>query len=377
LTTFPLSGLTVLDLTRLLPGAFATLMLAELGAEVIKIEDPRGGDPMRHLPPLLDGRGIYDLLLNRGKKSVVLDLKDRAARPAFEKLLARADVVLESFRPGTAKRLAVSAADIRARHPRIIHCAITGYGQTGPYAERPGHDLNYVSVSGFLATDRTDVTTLPRMFIADVGGGAMSAVVGILAALVGRERGGTGASLDISMHEAALYWLMVPAARELVEGGAQATDELPTFGRHACYNVYRTRDGEHVALGALEPKFWQAFTAAVGRPDLAARHLSDQADQQALLDEVRGLFAGRTREEWLALLGDHDLCLTPVNQPRDAFVDPHITARGTVIDAPGLRAIRPPFASRVADLSPAPALGADTAEILLGLPAGAATEGSD
>jgi crotonobetainyl-CoA:carnitine CoA-transferase CaiB-like acyl-CoA transferase len=377
LTTFPLSGLTVLDLTRLLPGAFATLMLAELGADVIKIEDPRGGDPMRHLPPLLDGRGIYDLLLNRGKKSVVLDLKDRAARPAFEKLLARADVVLESFRPGTAKRLAVSAADIRARHPRIIHCAITGYGQTGPYAERPGHDLNYVSVSGFLATDRTDVTTLPRMFIADVGGGAMSAVVGILAALVGRERGGTGASLDISMHEAALYWLMVPAARELVEGGAQATDELPTFGRHACYNVYRTRDGEHVALGALEPKFWQAFTAAVGRPDLAARHLSDQADQQALLDEVRGLFAGRTREEWLALLGDHDLCLTPVNQPRDAFVDPHITARGTVIDAPGLRAIRPPFASRVADLSPAPALGADTAEILLGLPAGAATEGSD
>jgi crotonobetainyl-CoA:carnitine CoA-transferase CaiB-like acyl-CoA transferase len=178
------------------------------------------------------------------------------------------------------------------------------------------------------------------------------------------------------MHEAALYWLMVPAARELVEGGAQATDELPTFGRHACYNVYRTRDGEHVALGALEPKFWQAFTAAVGRPDLAARHLTDQADQQALLDEVRGIFAGRTREEWLALLGDHDLCLTPVNQPRDAFVDPHVTARGTVIHAPGLRAIRPPFASHVADLSPAPALGAHTAEILQGLPAGAATEGS-
>jgi crotonobetainyl-CoA:carnitine CoA-transferase CaiB-like acyl-CoA transferase len=374
--SLPLTGIRVLDLTRLLPGAFATLMLAELGAEVIKIEDPRGGDPMRHLPPLLDGRGIYDLLLNRGKKSLVLDLKDRATRPAFEKLLARADVVLESFRPGTAKRLAVSAADIRARHPRIIHCAITGYGQTGPYAERPGHDLNYVSVSGFLATDRTDVTTLPRMFIADVGGGAMSAVVGILAALVGRERGGTGASLDISMHEAALYWLMVPAARELVEGGADATDELPTFGRHACYNVYRTRDGEHVALGALEPKFWQAFTAAVGRPDLASRHLTDEADQQALLDEVRGIFAGRTREEWLALLGDHDLCLTPVNQPREAFVDPHVTARGTVIDAPGLRAIRPPFASRVADLSPAPALGAHTAEILQGLPAGAATEGS-
>lgn len=339
-------------------------MLAELGAEVIKVEDPRGGDPMRHLPPLVGGRGIYDLLLNRGKKSVVLDLKDPSARPAFDRLLEQADVVLESFRPGTAKRLGVSAADIRARHPRIVHCAITGYGQTGPYAERPGHDLNYVSVSGFLAADRGDVTSLPRMFIADVGGGAMSAVVGILAALLGRERGGTGASLDISMHEAALYWLMVPAARELVEGGAEATDELPTFGRHACYNVYRTRDGEHVALGALEPKFWRAFTTAVGRPDLAARHLTDEEDQRALLDEVRGIFAGRTRDEWLALLGDHDLCLTPVNQPRGAFADPHVTARGTVIDAPGLRAIRPPFASRVADLSPAPALGAHTAEVI-------------
>src|SRR5262245_17376492 len=158
-------------------------MLAELGAEVIKVEDPRGGDPMRHLPPLVGGRGIYDLLLNRGKKSVVLDLKDQTARPAFDRLLARADVVLESFRPGTAKRLGVSAADIRARYPRIVHCAITGYGQTGPYAERPGHDLNYVSVSGFLASDRPSFAEapdgkpfadLPRMFIADVGGGAMS-----------------------------------------------------------------------------------------------------------------------------------------------------------------------------------------------------------
>ena len=149
------TGIRVLDFTRLLPGAFATLMLAELGADVIKIEDPRGGDPMRHLPPLVDGRGIYDLLLNRGKKSVALDLQDPAARPAFERLLATADVVVESFRPGTAKRLGVSAADVRARHPRIVHCAITGYGQTGPYAERPGHDLELRRrCPGLLAADR-------------------------------------------------------------------------------------------------------------------------------------------------------------------------------------------------------------------------------
>lgn len=362
--SFPLQDVRVLDLSRLLPGAFATLMLAELGAEVIKIEDPRGGDPMRHLPPLVNGRGIYDLLLNRGKKSVVLDLKDPDARPVFDRLLASADIVVLSFRPGTAKRLGVSAADVRAKYPRIIHCAITGYGQTGPYAERPGHDLNYVSVSGLLAADRPEVTTLPRMFIADVGGGAMTAVIGMLAALVGRERGGEGASIDISMHDAALYWLMVPAARELVEGGDAATDELPTFGKHACYNVYRTKDGQHIALGALEPKFWLAFCAAVGRPDLSSRHLTDDADQRALLEDVRGIFAAKTRDEWLALLDSHDLCMTPVNQPREAFVDPHVVARGTVMHAPGLRAIRPPFAAGVPNLGPAPGLGADTAEVL-------------
>src|SRR5262245_28781476 len=150
--TLPLQGLTVLDLTRLLPGAFSTLMLAELGADVIKIEDPKtGGDPMRHLPPLVNGRGIYDLLLNRGKRSVAIDLREPAGQAAFDGLVARADVVVESFRPDTARRLGVASELVRARHPHIVHCSITGYGQTGPYAHRPGHDLNYVSVSGLLS----------------------------------------------------------------------------------------------------------------------------------------------------------------------------------------------------------------------------------
>jgi alpha-methylacyl-CoA racemase len=361
---FPLQGLRVLDLTRLLPGAFATLMLAELGAEVIKIEDPRGGDPMRHLPPVVNGRGIYHLLLDRGKKSVAIDLRDAAVRPAFDRLLATADVVVESFRPGAAKRLGVSAADVRARFPRMVHCSITGYGQSGPYADRPGHDLNYVAVSGLLAVDRPRPTDLPRMFIADVGGGAMSAAIGILAALVGRERGGDGASLDISMHEAMLYWVMVPAARELVDGGADAVDELPTFGRHACYNVYRTQDGEHIALGALEPKFWLAFCRAIGRDDLASRHHTGDEDQRALLDEVSAIFASKTRDEWLALLQGQDVCVTPVNHPRDALLDPHVVARGTVTSSPGTRAIRPPFVEKRIELAAAPALGADTAEIM-------------
>jgi crotonobetainyl-CoA:carnitine CoA-transferase CaiB-like acyl-CoA transferase len=360
----PLTDIRVLDLTRLLPGAFATLMLAELGAEVIKIEDPRGGDPMRHLPPLVDGRGIYDVLLNRGKKSVALDLRQPDSRASLERLLARADVVIESFRPGAARRLGVSGEEIRGRHPRLIHCAITGYGQTGPYAERPGHDLNYVAISGLLSIDRRAPGALPRMFIADVGGGAMSAVIGILAALFARERTGAGATLDISMHEASLYWAMVPAARELVDGGGAASGELPTFGDHACYNVYRTRDGEAIALGALEFKFWRAFCDGIGRPDLAERHLTTPEDQTALLEEVRAIFASRTRDEWLAHFTGHDVCLTPVNDPAAALTDPHILARGSVVQVPGLRTIRPPFLREIPDLAPAPELGAHTREIL-------------
>jgi alpha-methylacyl-CoA racemase len=365
--SFPLTGIRVLDLSRLLPGAFATLMLAELGADVIKIEAPPDGDPLRHLPPQVGGRGIYDLLLNRGKKSVALDLREPDSQPILDRLVDRADVVVESFRPRTARRFGVSGDIIRARHPRVIHCAITGYGQTGPYADLAGHDVNYVAVSGLQATERPDSTDLPRMFIADVGGGAMSAVIGILAALVGRAARGEGASLDVSMHEAALYWMMVPAARELVDGGRDAVGELPTFGRHACYNVYRTKDGELLALGALEPKFWRAFCDAIGRRDLADRQLTDGADQAALRDEIVRLFRSRTRPEWIDVFRGHDVCLTPVNRPAEALVDPHVAARGAVTTEAGLRAIRPPFVQSTPMLCPAPTVGQDTAKVLASL----------
>lgn len=359
-----LAGVRIVDLTRLLPGAFATLMLAELGAEVIKVEDPRGGDPMRHLPPLINGRGVYDLLLGRGKKSVALDLKRADDRVRLHGLIATADVVVESFRPATAERLGVSAAILREAHPDLIHASITGYGQTGPYAERPGHDLNYVAVSGILASDRPSPSALPKMFIADVGGGAQSAVVAILAALFGRTRTGEGATLDISMHESALYWVMLPGARDLMDPSAVAEGELPTFGAHACYNVYVTSDDQQIALGALEAKFWSTFCEAVGRPDLAARQLSTGADQDALIEEVRAIFRTRTRDAWLRFFDGRDVCLSPVNSPADAFGDPHIQARGVVRPAHGLRVVRAPFGFPPVDLAPAPEVGADTDAVL-------------
>ncbi len=362
--SLPLSGVRVLDLTRLLPGAFTTLMLAELGADVIKVEDPGRGDPMRGLPPQVGGRGIYDLLLNRGKKSVALDLRRPASAPALARLVAQADVVIESFRPQTARAFGVTAEQLRAGRPALIHCALTGYGQTGPYAERPGHDLNYVAVSGLLSADRPHAQELPRMFIADVGAGAMSAVIAILAALVARGRTGEGASLDLSMHDAALYWVMLPAARDLVTGAAEAIGELPTFGDHACYGVYETKGGGRIALGAMEHKFWETFCAAVGRPNLVARHRSDADDQRALIDTLRGIFLERTRDEWLVFFEGRDVCLSPVNTPAEALRDAHIAARGTVVTGPHGRAIRPPFAAAPPALTPAPAVGADTDAVL-------------
>lgn len=362
-----LSGVRVLDLSRLLPGAFATLVLAELGAEVIKVEDPGRGDPIRQLPPFIDGRSVYDLLLNRGKRSIALDLRDSATAPTFEALLLRADIVIESYRPATAERLAVSGPQIRARHPRLIHAALTGYGQTGPYADRPGHDLNYAAVSGMLAMDRPEPTHLPRMFMADVGGGAMSAVIAMLAALFARERTGVGATLDLSMHDAALFWVMLPGARDLIDGGTRAVGELPTFGDHACYNVYESSDGRQVALGALERKFWTTFCEAIGRADLHRRHLTAPEDQAALIRELRGVFRTRTQAEWLAFFEGRDVCLSPVKTAAEAFADPHIVARGTVIRGQGLRAVRSPFGLPVAPVGPAPAVGQDTDDILRSL----------
>lgn len=360
----PLAGIRVVDLTRLLPGAFATLMLAELGAEVIKIEEPGGGDPTRTLPPVVGGRSVYDLLLNRGKKSVVLDLRQSQNAVVLDRLVSTADVVVESFRPRTAKRLGVAGEQLRRRYPRVVHCAITGYGQTGPYAERPGHDLNYVSVSGVLSADARQPGELPKMFIADVGGGAMTAVIGILAALVGRERHGDGATLDVSMHDAALYWVMLPAAKDLIDGGEHAEGELPTFGRHASYNIYTCRDGLPLALGALEKKFWVSFCQAVGRSDLVDRHATNTHDQANLIREIQAIFGERTRHEWLEFFQSHDVCLTPVNTPAEAFRDPHAAARRVVRPGKGLRAIRPPFIGESADLSPSPALGEHTQHFL-------------
>ena len=308
----PLDGIRILDLTRLLPGAYATLLLADLGAEVIKVEDPRGGDTMR---TLRGGPSKYFALLNRDKRSVTLDLRKPEAAAVLDALIARADVVVESFRPSTARRLGVDAAALRARHPRLICASISGFGQDGPYVERAAHDINYQALAGLLRPPK-----LPGPLVGDIGS-AHQAALAIVAALVERSRTGNGSAIDISIHEAALAWSIFPTTDDLAQ---------------ACYNVYETADGEWLALGALESKFWTGFCERIGVPVTAT------------VDEVRGVMRSRPREAWLQIFADADVCLTTVLAPDDVARDPHVAARG---------ALTPRGRS-------APLLGADTDALL-------------
>jgi alpha-methylacyl-CoA racemase len=328
----PLDAVRVLDLTRLLPGAYATLLLADLGADVIKIEDPRGGDGMRSLATV--GRRAYFPLLNRNKRSITLDLRSPDAASVVDALCTRADVVVDSFRPSTARRLGVDAETLHARHPHLVCASISGFGQIGPYAERAAHDLNYQALAGLLRPPR-----LPGPLVGDIGA-ATQAAIRILAALVKRARTGAGAVIDVSIHEAAIAWSMFPETGELA---------------NACYNVYETADGHWLALGALEPKFWSGFCERIERLDLIPLQHAEGGERDRVVSEVRAVMRGQTRDEWLARFAGDDVCLTTIYMPEDVAGDPHVAARGEVF---GLG----PVAG--SERRSAPALGADTDTVL-------------
>jgi crotonobetainyl-CoA:carnitine CoA-transferase CaiB-like acyl-CoA transferase len=335
----PLDGVRVLDLTRLLPGAYATLLLADLGADVVKVEDPRGGDGMRTLPPLASGRNVYFEALNRNKRSITLDLRSRHAEAVLAGLATRSDVIVDSFRPSTARRLGVDARTLRARHPRLVCASISGFGQSGPYEERAAHDINYQALAGLLRPP-----ALPGPLVGDIGA-AMQTALGILAALVQRDRTGAGSVVDVSIHEAAMAWSMFPVTGDLAS---------------ACYTIYETKDGRWLALGALEPKFWAGFCERIGRPELTRRQHAQGEERAQVLRDVREVMRARTRDEWLALFEGADVCLTTIYKPDEVAADPHVIARGVVADVSGITHVTPPGG----DVRAAPALGAHTDEVL-------------
>jgi alpha-methylacyl-CoA racemase len=363
--TRPLEGVRVLDLTRLLPGPFATLVLADLGAAVDKVEDPHGGDYLRHMPPQLGDQNHAFLALNRGKRSMVLDLKKPDARDAVLKMLPRYDVLIEQFRPGVLDRLGLSHASLRERFPRLVIAAITGYGQTGPYAQRAGHDLNYLGRAGILGLQGpADGPPQPPAFqLADVGGGMWS-VIGILAALRGRDRTGQGAIVDIAMSESTLPFAMAQFGTFAGTGTAVRGGE-PLTGGIAPYNTYRTSDGKYVSIGALEPKFWRAFCEGVGIEfDMSA--MMPGPHQAAFKSKLTEIFASKTRDEWSAFNTQHDCCVEPVLEPQELASDPHNAARGVFVEQEtpwGVsKQLRLPIGPP-AD-APAPAMGQHTREIL-------------
>jgi len=356
MSDLPLEGIRVLDLTRLLPGSYATLMLADLGAEVIKLEDPRGGDHARQMPPLANGTSVYFTVLNRNKRSLALDLRSPEAAGVLDRLVPQCDVVVDSFRPKTATRLGVDVPAIHRRNPSAICASITGFGKTGPYADRAAHDINYEALAGLLSL--SSEPKVPGLLIGDIGA-AYQATSQIVAALFRRERTKATTDIDVSIHEAALQWMVFPSARHLVAGAVGDPRQLPLRGEAARYNVYKTADDRWLALGALEEKFWVNFCERIGRADLAPLHDVPGAQQAHALDDVRALIRTKTRDQWLAAFADIDVCLTPIYSLDEALADPHVLARGLVTRADNVIYIG---AGR--QVRPAPALGADTDEIL-------------
>jgi alpha-methylacyl-CoA racemase len=320
----PLSGLLVLDFTTLLPGPLATLMLAEAGAEVIKVERP-GGEEMRSMPPRHDGESALFALLNRGKKGLVLDLKSEEGRARLAPFVARADILVEQFRPGVMDRLGFGFDATRRINPRLIYCSITGYGQSGPRADEAGHDINYIGTTGLLALNPGASPTVPPGLMADMGGGSFPAVINILLALRQRDRTGEGCHLDIAMADAMFTFAWHALAAGQATGHYPAPGEAFLAGGSPRYQLYRTQDGKLVACGALEQKFWLSFCAAIG---LASYLVDDEKDSAATKAAVAAIIAGKSADEWRPLLAAADCCATIVASLEEALRDPHFIARG-------------------------------------------------
>ena len=322
----PLSGLLVVDFTTLLPGPLATLMLAEAGAEVIKIEQP-GGENARRFPPMIDGESAAFVMLNRGKASMSLDLKNEADRAKLTQLIKRADILVEQFRPGVMARLGLGYEDARALNPRVIYCSISGYGQSGPRVHEAGHDINYIGNTGLLDLQPgpSDHPVIPPMLAADIAGGSFPAVINILLALRARDQSGQGCHIDIAMTDAMFTFTWAALALGVATNRFPAPGEMWLVGGSPRYQIYPAKDGKLIACGAIEQKFWLAFAKAIGLPTPL---VDDTQNPKTTRDAVAKLIATRTSEEWRPIFAAADCCTTVVIPLEEAMRDPHFVERG-------------------------------------------------
>lgn len=356
----PLHALRLLDLSRQLPGPFCSTMLADLGMDTLVIANP--ADPF--------GTGIP--FMARNKRSMTLNLKAPAGRELFLRLAADADVLLEGFRPGVMQRLGLDYATLAARNPRLIYCAISGYGQDGPYRDRVGHDVNYLGFAGVLQHigHGDGPPVIPGVQIADIGAGALMAVIGILSAVIARQQTGRGQFVDIAMLDGAALWNVYPVLlHQLGQDPRRGRTQLT--GHHACYAVYETRDGRYVTVGAYEPHFWATLCDSLGHPEFVDRQWAEGDERAHMLETFRAVFRTRTQAEWLAELGEKDTCFGPVNDVEQMLADPQLRHRGMIVDQAG----GPPTLGNPVKLSdtpaalrtPPPLFGQHTAEVLRGL----------
>ena len=373
----PLDGIRVLDLSRLLPGGFCSLLLADFGADVLKVEDTGMGDYVRWAPPYYEdaqdsAKSALFLALNRNKRSIRVNLKSDEGRDVLLRLARDHDVLLESFRPGVLDRLGVGYERLRQENPGLVYCAISGYGQDGPFRDRSGHDMNYLGLVGLLGLtgDREGPPVQAAGQIADIGGGALMAAFGILAALRERDRSGEGQLVDVSMADGSLAWLAMVAGRYLCDGVVPRRGDPELAGALVCYRPYACKDG-WVTLGALEPKFWQAFCHGVDREDLISKQFERPgSDAHA---EVERIFLERTRADWQEFASQHDCCLEPVLELDEALESELVRARAMVVelDQPGAGKVRqlglPVKLSRTPgdhNRAPGPVLGEHTDAVL-------------
>ena len=342
----PLDGVMVLDLTRLLPGPYCSMILADLGARVIKVEPPPG-DYMREFEPKLKKNSAFYYAVHRNKESISLNLKKEADREIFLRLVSKAHVVMEGFRPGVMDRLDLGYNELKKINSKLIFCAITGFGQDGPYRDLPGHDINYISLGGVL--DQIGIKNgppiLPTIQIADLSS-AFWATIAVLSALVQIKEGGEGAFIDVSMMDSVVSWLPIHLVQYAAMGKAPTRGDFFLAGGYPCYRIYETAEGKYVALGALEEKFWRTFCQAVNREDLIPHQFSEDP---VIISDVEVLFKSKTLEDWLRFAkGTKDLLLTPVNSIPEVIEDPQVKGRGLIwkVEHPEegeLAMVAPPF----------------------------------
>ncbi|WP_439498383.1 CaiB/BaiF CoA transferase family protein [Bosea sp. (in: a-proteobacteria)] len=363
----PLDDLLVLDFSTLLPGPLASLFLAEAGAEIIRVERP-GGEDMRRFPPRFGETSAPFAALNRGKKSIEIDLKSPGALAQLRPLVERADIVIEQFRPGVMERLGLGYEALRELNPRLIYCSISGYGQFGPRAQEAGHDINYQAIGGLLGQSlkRGQEPPLPPTLVADIGGGAMPAVLNILLALRQRERSGLGCHLDIAMADAMPTFTWYSLAQGQVTGSWPEGGEGLLTGGSPRYGLYATADGWFLAVGALEQKFWEIFCEAL---ELEPALRDDRTNPEATHAAIAAIIAAEPAAYWRSYLEPRDCCCTLVRSLEEALADPHLTARGLLeaqAEEPGGRRLvstplplAPTFRERAPGLRRVPASGGD------------------